>query len=664
MSPKAAKRRSQSDPESDVARPEDLEGQPVNGTAVETEPETFDPAETAPEEPAEMEVKMKGSASAVHAAAAKLGGQHAPRAAAPVVEAELPPEDPTLALLADGRNMVIVTRQLPRTIRSPRGEKFVTNVRIPGKYTCPTSKAEIEDDVFGRHGGLKFKCTIHPDTTNGENTILGHFTIEHPDPDSMPIIEGVTDVEELEIQQQIPMGGDPTLRETDSLAKMKQDLERRLERARMKREMKELEKEVASVEGVDNPKPVAGPTGPDPRDLEIAKLKADLAEKKVNDRFDRLEGLIATALTASKPAEKQGDDPFTKFMLSKMASDDVRFDKLMTALTAKQATPPPAPTVNTFDSTLDMIAKVKGIVAPKEDSSIADFRGQLIQSSLDRLTGGGDDAPAGDEDEQDVVKYGIKQLTPVLKTYVEKMMERESGEGEKISKDRMKEIYAEAAQKAAKDLAAQWAREGLVVATGPDGRPVALPAPKKNVVPARHAGTKVVDERRTPEGVVKTVRVQPTDLSDRARPAATSSGEPAKEGDSVTKFAELPKIGEGGGVLKIELPAPPGDIKYDRKRAVNFILDSIRSEIAQRIPHDKPNDSFVPGDALELLDDEVLARISRAENGADVEGIFAEWGDRAKVDEIKTSGADEAVKVWLRRLITTVGDTFRDTKAS
>lgn len=678
MSSRSQKRRPQSDPspEEEGRDPLVATSDPENGSlpAVEEETQTEFPAEV----PAQVELKIKGSDKAARDAAKRFGGDNAKPApvATPSNDPEPPDEDPIAALLSDGKHMVRVTRQTPRTIQGPDGQEHASNVRIPGAYTCPTSKAEIEEQVFEQYGGRKYKCTIHPDTSEGENKILGHFTIEHPDSKCPPYIDGVTiNLPEPppDDRLEIPTRGDPTLRETDQLVKLKEDAERRIERARLRKEALQMEREAKRLEaelesdGKPAPAPVQVGENEELRKLreQLAATQAQLAEKKVNDRFDKLEDSITklassiATLATAKPAGKSEDDLTIKMLqMSQQHSKDM-LDTIKTMNKPVAVAP-----VDNFDAMLDRLSKMKTALG-KDDSRVSEFQSRIMEAAMDRfIEGTGGDRGEGDEEEMDALKYGLKQLTPVLKTYVEKSMERESkaASGGEVSKDRMKEIYQEAATKAAQDLSEQWRKEGLVIVSGRDGRPAALPAPKKGTVPPRHTPAKVLSERRTAEGVVKTVQIEPADLSKKTTPrgdAATAEA-PQKEGDDVVKYAEFPLLGNDGSTVKVVLPAHPGDIKYDRKYTVNFILDSIRSEIRQEIPQKTPNDSFVPGDALELLDDEVLSRLAKVDSGEQVEAILAEWGDHEKINEIKAAGSDEAVKSWLRRLVITIGDEYRN----
>ncbi len=656
--------------------PEIEDHTPGNGAAAE-EPQ----AETAiaTEEPAQVQLTIKGSDKSAREAAKRFG-EGAARSALPVIpntssEGEPEDPDPIGALLSDGKNMVIVTRQRPRTVQGPDGQEHATNVRIPGRYTCPTSQAEIEELVFDQHGGSKYKCTIHPDTAGGENKILGHFTIEHPDSKCPPYISGVTtDLPEPEIEDSIPTRGDPTLRETDPLVKMRETLQRRLERAQMRREIEELEAQVEEIEGK---KPSAAPTAPaeseEIRKLreENAKLAAQLAEKKVNDRFDRIEGLVGdlAKVIASKPAEKSGEDPTLRFIIEKMKSDDTRIDKLTSALTAKQAPVSPAEAGDGLDKMLDRLQKLQALTGTgpnKSSGRLSELESRLIDMSWKKLTGGGDDED-GDVDPEDmesVAKLAIKQFAPIAKTFVEKKLDQASTEngGAPLSKEQIQRIYAEASEAATKKIQDDLSAQGLRLAATTDGKIVALPSPSKKpaAVPPRQAPQKV-EERKTQDGTVKIVRVQPENLSGSKKPAATAAPSPEKavEGEEEIVQAEFPGLGPNGGVLKVEIPPAPGSVKYDRKRNVDFILDSIRSEILQRIPNERPDDSFVIGDAMELLDAEILEKISKVETGEQMEAILSEFGDPVKINEIKEAGKDEPVKVWLRRIVMSMGDAWR-----
>lgn len=656
-------------------------------TATETLPE-----ESSPEAPAQVQLTIKGSDKSARAAAKRFGGEGA-RPVAPIVSnTGEGADDPVSALLSDGKNMVLITRQKPRTIQGPDGREHAVNIRIPGAYTCPTSKSEIEELVFQQHGGSKYKCTIHPDTTDGANKILGHFTIEHPDSKCPPFIDGVTiNLPEPEPEApQIPTSGDPTLRETDGLAKLRADAERRLDRARVRKEMKELEMEANRIEqeidGV-NTKPTAPalPVGEseEVRKLreENAKLTAQLTEKKVNDRFDKLENSIADLTNALKngAGAKPAANAEESFMMTMLKQTQQHSKDMMTLMQGQQK--PVTSPDGDMDKMLDRLGKLQALTtgAPgKGTRGLSQLEEKLIDMSFDRLTnggGGGDD----DEDIDDVegaVKLAIKQFAPIAKTYVEKKMDQETAAsgGQTVSPETIKKIQVEAAQAAARKVQEDLAVQGLVLQQTADGRLIALQATKggKPVVPPRSAGTKVMSETRTQGGVVKKISIQPDDLTGRPKPAQTAAtSEPAAElpkGDDVPKCGVFPMLGPSGADLKIPFPTRPGDLKYDRKYSVNFILDGIRSEIRQGLPQKAQTDpkieSYVIGDAIEYLDDEILDQLDGVDSGPALEAILGPSGDSEKIAEIKAAGEDEVVASYLRKLVLSIQREWQREKAA
>ncbi|MCI0635585.1 MAG: hypothetical protein L0206_16970, partial [Actinobacteria bacterium] len=123
------------------------------------------------------------------------------------------------------------------------------------------------------------------------------------------------------------------------------------------------------------------------------------------------------------------------------------------------------------------------------------------------------------------------------------------------------------------------------------------------------------------------------------------------------KFTDMPGVG------KVEIPAPPGTMKYDRRKSVNYVLDSIISEVREGTPEkgtgDPSAESYVPADALDYLDDELLHDVWKATSGDELEAALGQWGDRAKFDAIKEAGRDEKIASWLRRVIRTIQDTWK-----
>ncbi len=701
---KGAKARGpQSDPEAPEERDDAVESHvPKNGTATA---ESEEESSMLPEEPAQVEVKMRGSDRSVRTAARRLAGESPkppPVVSTPANDVE-PPDDPIAELLADGKNMVIVTRQTPRNIRDPRtGEKIVTNLRLPGKYTCPTSIAAIEDQVFNEHWGSTYKCTIHPDISSGENTILGHFQITHPDPKAPPWVEGVTDVEPEEPEDprdpssRIPTRGDPTLQETDQLVKLKQDAERRIERARLRKEALQMEQEAKRLEAEleNGGRPPAPPPGESDEIRKLreqnATLAAQLAEKKVNDRFDKIEGTLADvaktlatiAAGGMKSAGTSENDLFLKLLdQSKQSSKDmIEFMKSM------QTVGKPAASGDDFDKFLDRMTKLQTITgtAPKSGSGgrLSSLEEKLIDMSFDRLTGGGggDDEEGSGEPFEDAVKLAIKEFAPIAKTYVDKKMDQEStaSGGQSLNQDQIKKIYAEAAQAAAKKVQDDLMTQGLQLAQDPTGKLIAIPlgkggAKQPTVVPPRNPTSRVVSTTKTAEGVVKRVMVEPADLSKKVNPpgnAATAEA-PAPtptKGEDLPKCGVFPMLGPNGSEIKIPFPARPGDLKYDRRYTVDFILDGIRSEIRQGLPEkaeaDEKVESYVIGDAIEYLDDELLEQLDNVDSEQKLDALLSPWGTAEKIAEIKKAGERDVVASYLRKLVRSIQREWQQEKAA
>lgn len=653
------------DPSEDLPLDENLPEEEEGAQSL-TEPPEEGNGHTNVEDPAVMEVKIKGTARGVAAAAKKVagGGTVRPPVAA---EPEEPPPDENAALLANPKNMVVVTRQLPRVFHLRDGTEVRCATKVE-RYSCPVTKTEIEEDVFDRFGGRKYNCTIHPNTTTGENQILGAFTIEHPNPDEPPYIQDTTE-EPPEMPVTIPGGSDPTLRETDPLARAKADLERRLERARMMKEIKDLERMVKEAEGGSDGKAApAPPPGPDPRDREIAELKAALAKKETDERFAAMQASISelaksVQALAMKPEKSGGEESLVLKLLNQSQQHSKEMIDLVKTI-QRPVAPPPPPESENFDKMLDRLTKMKQAFGG-DDSRVSKLQDQLLEMAMERVLGGGEEGG----EEEDTMKFAIKQFTPVLKTYVEKQVEKEErkggGEKKELSVEQRKKIYEEAAAKAAADLKAQWEAQGLVVRVpAPKGIPGAakkpgLPAPK-SAPPG-----KVVGRTKTPEGIVEHVQVEPADLSKKAAPRGNAATAEAPAAASRSEESEEVKYTDMPGIGKVEVPALPGEMKYDRKKSVNYVLDSMLSEISEGTPKrgadDPAVESFVPADALEFLDDEILAEIHKATSGEELESVLGTWGDKEKIMKIKEAGAaDKAVDSWVRRLIRTIQDVWRD----
>ncbi|MGH9317735.1 MAG: hypothetical protein ACRD1P_11600, partial [Thermoanaerobaculia bacterium] len=397
------------------------------------------------------------------------------------------------------------------------------------------------------------------------------------------------------------------------------------------------------------------------RDREIAELRARLEKKEIDDRFVALQTqiaetnrLIQTIANRPSPAPEPksgGDDSLVIKLLNQ--SQQHAKDMIDLMKNVNRPAPVAASAEGGVTSALEVISKVKGILG-KDDSRASQLEEKILDSALDRMLDGGEPG-----EEEDTMKFAIKQFTPVLRTYVEKQVEKEEGGkgGEKVSKERLKEIYAEAAGKAAKELEEKWRKEGWLVRDPKLGGPAAkpgLPAPQKKQAPQLRniPGGKVVAREKTSEGIVEHIQVQPADLSEKKKDAPKEEVE--------VKYTEMPGVG------KVEIPGKPGEMKYDRRRSVNYVLDSILSEIKEGTPakgaEDPKIESYVPADALEYLDDELLEQVWKSSSGDELKGVLGAWGDKAKIDAIEEAGKDKIVDSWVRRVIRTIQDVWHDQK--
>jgi len=127
----------------------------------------------------------------------------------------------------------------------------------------------------------------------------------------------------------------------------------------------------------------------------------------------------------------------------------------------------------------------------------------------------------------------------------------------------------------------------------------------------------------------------------------------------------MAKVVDMPGVGKVDVPAMPGTPSYDRKRAVNFVLDSILSEIHEQIPQKGNGDSFAAGDILDHLDWELLDKVAIIVTGPELETLLEQAGaDAAKLSAVKEAGKQELVESWLRRVIATVTDEHKRRKVA
>ena len=617
------------------------------------------PAAEAPAPPsngdgAHVDVRMRGTGAAVRKAASAFA--EPPKLPEPAEPESDPEMDRIMKLLSDYRNAVIVTRVDPQVWY---GQKV--DVRCGTRWQCPITIDRISEDVFGRYGGTRFNCVIIPNSPNGELKPLGGFSVENPQ-DEPPMKEGVpigpANAQGHPSIFQIPptAHADPTMRDSDSpVALARAAIRRKIETTRDKAELREALSALKELDEANAAPPAA--KGPDPRDEEIKLLRdrLDGIEKgKSDDKWERrLESLTTLVEAQLKGGGKQqGNNDITQVLLAQLASSDTRFNTMMTSFTQTLQANAGGRRAPDEDAVLDKLAKYKTLFGNESDKSkrLEDMAWEFL---MERMSGGG-----GPAETEDTVQYAIKQLTPVLKTYVEKKIDQD-GKGAALTPEQYKKMVHEEAAKQSRAIVEDLQRKGYIV-KAPGAKPAATP-PKIGQTPKAGApGEKSYPE----EGTTKTVMIQPEDFS-KAPPRPALAGEPpaqpAAEPAAQEEKPNMEKSVNLEGVGVVPLPVSPQSRSYDRAASVNFVLDSITSEIVQRIPHDRPDDSLACGDMLDRLDDDLLEDLSKVENGQALDKLLGEaGGDQAKIERIKQMGReDPLVKTWLNRVISTVQEEYQ-----
>jgi hypothetical protein len=552
-------------------------------------------------EDAAIEVKVKGGAKAVRSAFSRMGGVQARPAPAPqqqdddaVDEADAYQDEAlelVAKLLVDPRNKVSVIRTYPRRVN---GRNCAVQV---DEYPCPTTIEQIERDVFERFGGESYNLMVHPNSPAGRHKILAAYPITHPS-EKNPIFEDDEQQQEMAFDPRMPGqisdGSDPTAGEVDDpMALAENMMKRKAKLLHQTANLKQAERAVKSMEEEDRSQ----------------ARQSDPVMRALEDRFDRQLGELKQLLMQQGQQSRPPVQDNT-LLVELMRGNQAQFAAMMQAMQASQASTMTAMMQlnqggkrDSVDDQLERLVKMKEAFGG-DDSRVKRLEQMLFDAALDRIEGNGE----GSSDE-DPIKFGIKQLTPVLKGYLER-----AGNGKEVARDpaEVRRIYEEAAQKAAKELAAKWEAEGKIVR---------VPTP---ALPGPGPGPGAKPQQQPPP------QQQPT--------------EPQQEPP------------EGHDQEGDEMPTPPGPTApgYDRKKAVDFVLSTVIEDIKGGCPQD----SYAVGDCLDRLDDNILDQILAISTGADLEGLMRPWASAEKVDFIKEAGKDPTIKSYLTRVVVTVQDVY------
>ena len=620
--------------------------------------EEFEAAPEPEERQAEIDLRVKGDAAAVRRAARGVGGlppdahDEAPEEEEPVEEEELmeePEADPVdekiMRLLADGANVAIVSRSLPK--------QYANELEM---YPCPMPFEQIRDDIFKRFGGEWFRLAIHPNTPTGRSRTLAAFAFKNPKT-AVPF-EAIRE-EEAQAREEMEGGagrdrvamqpaGDPYAQEDNSpYGKMRKSVEKRTNVLTQKIELQEAEATMDDLQRkVDE-------RGGRPAKGTITQADLDLATSNAKTEFLERELAALSKRVDAPPATPTQDSNLITALL-KSSSD--QFAVLMTAMTNSNNQTMQALTnmgggggkgkADDFDAMVERAAKLKSLFG-ENDSRSKKLEELMYEDMMNRLSGGGGEA----KDAEDTALALSKELSPILRLYVEKKLDQQTAanKGRPPTEEEKKALYAEAAQKAALDLAADMKKQGLVLTPagvrklggglppttkGAKQPPARLPAPKPAEAPAPAA--------RTSEGESEeVVQIEPADLTQRP------DGMPPADGSEPPP----PTIEESN----MEVPAAPGAPDYDRKKAVDFIMDIAISDAVE----DCPEDTFLVGDIIDRLDPDLLDTLILVDDGAGLQQWLEPHADPTKVERLKELGADLKVKTWISRVVLTAQAQYR-----
>ena len=582
-----------------------------------------------------MDFRATGDPDAVRKAAASMGG--ADQEEEPEVNEHDAQEEQNariLELLSNAKNQAVVSRILP-----------AKHARRLHTYQLPLDIDTIIGDVFNRFGGKTFRISIHPVGPTGMAKTLEAFVVENPDCDyALEVEQDEDEGEEMEIPSHrnrvlrrghaVPPGGDPYAVPSSPLASMRKSVQEKTEllseKLRLQQAQQELEEMKMELESKRG-----GASDHERQRLEQENRDLQRQIRETDKKITELQMAMAagpkqdTTLPLLMKMMESNQQQFTAMMGQMQQANQQTMQMML------QMNKPQEKKEDALEVILEKAAKFKTIFGAS-DSRVNRLEELAYESLLSKIDGGGGSA----EEETDTVQYAIKQLTPVLKTYVDKKLDQQGGPP--VSDDERKRLYKEAAMDAAKKIAQKMEKDGVLVRAQKKGQqppPPGLPAPKPGAQGAAPpASPQAPPAPQGSEGQEREeeVPVEPMDLT--GTPPAGGPAQQPQEGPDMT-----------------DVPTPPGEEGYDRGAAVNFVLDIAIGDIVNGCP----DDSFLIGDILDRLDEEMLDEFLKISTADDLEGLFAPHADPLKIQRIKELGADERVKSWLTRVIVTAQDERR-----
>jgi hypothetical protein len=556
-----------------------------------------------------VQVTARGDADEVSAALSKMGPQRgAPQEPDPEEpEEEGMSDEEVMRLLSNPRNKVTVVRTFPKRWRGAR-----CNVQLDQEgYRCPVNFDEIKTDVFRRFGGKSFMAYVHPNTMMGMNKILAAIPFENAETDE-PLFELPQDENEVVDPRLLPIpadGSDPTMvGEEDPYARMERNLKTQTRLKARQLELATLGKQLEEFEGTK--KEIVAEASNPGRSVEdrIAFMqlenKMDRQIEAIRNAIDKVASEPPAAPAPAptpQPPQRSGDDNLVKILMAQNQAAENRFNVLMQQQTQLLlARNQGGGQKEDLDSMLDKVAKFKAAFG-EGDGRVKRLQDTLMEIAMDRMLGESN----GGGDTSDV-RYAVDKALPLVKTFIDKKL---TGPDEAVP---TREQYLEAVKLEATKITQNLIKQGYLVKG--DVKGIAGPT-------AHHKAGAPAEKKPAP-----------------APPAGEKNPEPPKEEED-----------------RVAGPPKPSTPEYSRKLAVDFVLDSIISDIKKGFPDDR----FVIGDALDHLDEEILDQLLTVGSGEDLEKVVGPHCTPEKIQAIKDYGKNPRVKTWLTRVITTIQDEYR-----
>jgi len=620
-------------------RPADTAGDPSDpkDPAVSTATETPGNGKTGD---VQADVRLRGSVKDV---AERLSGGRQAEPREPEADREQSEEIARITkLLADPKNMLTVQRIYPTRWA---GQKV--DHKVPGRWQCPQILDRLCEEVFDRFGAKTFKVTIHPNVPNGELKMIDAFTIEN-DQEDEPLWEGqrigaptAAGTPTYDPRTGLVTGTtDPTMKLDDSpLAIAKAAIKRKVEMAKDKAELLEAQQALAQLEEMDA---ATKKKAEQPASEEVLELRRQLAERdrterekskedRWESRMEKLENLVLKLV--DKPATPPAQD--NSLLTALITSADNKFNALMTALV-------PALTGGNRkgtdeDAMLDKLSKYKSLFGENSSKS-AKLEDMMFELMMDRISSGDSRRGGGEMSDEDTIRFAIKEMVPLAKTWIEKKFETDGTTKGMTPQEAAKAVQEEAI-KMTKATIENWTKQGWLFKPGAPGAAPALPGPAKQPALPPPATKPAAPAARvaTADGVVNAPTAQ-------QQPPAPVQPQPASPSAKTQAQEE-----------SMDVPPGPTARGYDRRKAVDFIVKVAIEDIERGCPPD----TFIVGDILDRLDDEILDQFLKVTNGQELEALLAPHATPELLEKMKVIGNTPEAKQWLTRVLVTAQDTFR-----